>query len=245
MQLLNKILKYDPFNKSSLNFDRRLNILDYGCGDGHISAILTNMGHLVTAIDICPFNETKFRDLINKENQTNLKFFNSNWVTSNDIYINTFDLIICLEVLEHIKEFKVILEKLKISLNKNGYLLISIPSYYSEKLFSYLCFNWMKDSEHINLFKKNDFIQILNENGLEVIKVKNKASNWFFNWLLLCLFGVRHKMGKPITKNEFQNIVVIIVNKLILIASKTRILFLVLDFFFPKSYLLYCKKNDS
>ena len=147
-------MKYDPFNKSSLNFDRRLNILDYGCGDGHISAILTNMGHLVTAIDICPFNETKFRDLINKENQTNLKFFNSNWVTSNDIYINTFDLIICLEVLEHIKEFKVILEKLKISLNKNGYLLISIPSYYSEKLFSYLCFNWMKDSEHINLFKK-------------------------------------------------------------------------------------------
>ena len=133
----------------------------------------------------------------------------------------------------------------QISLNKNGYLLISIPSYYSEKLFSYLCFNWMKDSEHINLFKKNDFIQILHENGLEVIKVKNKASNWFFNWLLLCLFGVRHKMGKPITKNEFQNIVVIIVNKLILIASKTRILFLVLDFFFPKSYLLYCKKNDS
>ena len=114
-------IKYilEALNKKNLN---NIKILDVGCGGGLVSEGLSKIGATVTGIDFIKEN-IKIAKMHAKKNNLKINYsvkdFEKEKITSK------YDVIIILEVLEHLSNWEEFLKKIKLSLKKNGVLIIS------------------------------------------------------------------------------------------------------------------------
>ncbi len=102
------------------------NILDFGCGSGVMLPYLAQISKQVSAIDV---------DLIPLERvqkhiplASNVKVLDATKTTHNDLSANSFDLIIALDVLEHVKDLPRTVNELFALLKPNGQLVVSGPT---------------------------------------------------------------------------------------------------------------------
>ena len=101
-----------------INFKKKINILDFGSGSGVNIEILKKYGR----VDLHEKNK------IARLNLKRIKNINKIY-SSLKIKKNYYNLILVADVLEHIKNPKVVLRILKKSIKKNGYILITVPAY--------------------------------------------------------------------------------------------------------------------
>ncbi len=126
-----------------------LKILDAGCGEGHLLERLTkkNSSHQYHGIDIT--------DIALKRAKERCPSANISKMDLSDIGFEdeTFDVITCSEVLEHIPEYPEVIEELKRILKKDGQLIITFPN---EPLWTFSRFligrNPAKIPDHVNSF---------------------------------------------------------------------------------------------
>lgn len=109
--------------------EKRLDILDFGCGVGTISFYLASLGNSVTSLDISDnaISLAKVNASIFNFNKGSVNFFCLE-KGFEKISKKLFDLIICIEVIEHIKDDKKTLEFLARHLKNNGFLILSVPN---------------------------------------------------------------------------------------------------------------------
>ena len=114
-------IKYilEALNKKNLNNTK---ILDIGCGGGLISEGLTKIGATVTGIDFIKEN-IKIAKIHAKKNNLKINYFVKNF--EKEKITSKYDVIIILEVLEHLSNWEEFLKKIKFNLKKNGVLIIS------------------------------------------------------------------------------------------------------------------------
>jgi len=99
-----------------------LDILDLGCGGGLTSEPLARLGAKVTGIDFIKKNIHIAKDHA-KLSKLKIDYIQGD---VNKISINKkFDVILALEVLEHIRDWEILICKLKINLKPNGRLILS------------------------------------------------------------------------------------------------------------------------
>jgi 2-polyprenyl-3-methyl-5-hydroxy-6-metoxy-1,4-benzoquinol methylase len=99
-------------------------ILDLGCGQGALSGRLHDMGYDVTAVDTNPADfECKTVPLV----QVNFNHANEVDAFLNK-YSESFDLVLGIEVIEHVHNHWEYVETLKKTVKPNGFLLISTPN---------------------------------------------------------------------------------------------------------------------
>jgi SAM-dependent methyltransferase len=104
---------------------KNIKILDYGCGAGTLSLYLASKGYSVTGVDISPkaielANQSAKYINISKVNFTELSKFKKNK--------EKYDLIIAIEVIEHVPNDTKMLLDLHMMLKKRGYLYLTTPS---------------------------------------------------------------------------------------------------------------------
>ena len=100
------------------------NILDFGCGAGEVAAELSRQGANVTAFDV---NEAKLKSLqITAENLINFKV-----VSTCPGRCSQFDVIVLLDVLEHLIFPRKVLKELNCLLKPDGLLYLSTPNKFS------------------------------------------------------------------------------------------------------------------
>jgi len=114
-------IKYilETLNKKNLNNTK---ILDIGCGGGLISEGLTKIGATVTGIDFIKEN-IKVAKMHAKKNNLKINYFVKDF--EKEKITSKYDVIIILEVLEHLNNWEQFVKKIKLSLKKNGTLIIS------------------------------------------------------------------------------------------------------------------------
>ena len=96
-----------------------------------------------------------------------------------------FDTIIYFDVLEHIENDLNEIKTASKKLNKNGYLIFSVPAYQS----FYSSFD--KSVGHYKRYNKNDFIKISKQTGLKVEKLIYYDSIGFFLLVLNRIFSLK------------------------------------------------------
>lgn len=116
-----------PILEKYLKIDRRLDVLDIGCGAGTMSFLIASWGNKVEGIDV----SSKSIDSCQKSAQA--LGLDGLTVFKRADFLNykedrKFDYIICLEVIEHIEDDKKALKKMFNLLKPSGKLIISIPS---------------------------------------------------------------------------------------------------------------------
>ena len=111
-------------------FGKNQKILDFGSGLNDLTAIIKKLGYQIDAYDDCEdawYNENdnigKLREF---NNRVNLNFFETIEKLENSK--NTYDIVLLLDVLEHVPSPKDFLNSVLKYLNKNGYLVVTVPN---------------------------------------------------------------------------------------------------------------------
>ena len=99
------------------NFLKNLNILDIGCGGGLISEPMSRLGGSVTGIDASEKN-IKIAQLHAKKSNLEIRYINKSPEQFNEF--EKFDVILNLEIIEHVENVNLYIESCYKLLKKNG-----------------------------------------------------------------------------------------------------------------------------
>jgi 2-polyprenyl-3-methyl-5-hydroxy-6-metoxy-1,4-benzoquinol methylase len=159
----------------------RGNILEVGCGIGNLTAFLLNYGK-VTVADI---NEGYLQTVENKyRGHPNLKgvlLWDIEQKPNRD-FNSEIGTILCLNVLEHIKEDEVVLKNLFPLLCKGGRLIVLVPAL--KGLYN----NLDKELGHFRRYSRSELFQKLTQNDFRICSLKYfnlfGILGWFINGTL-------------------------------------------------------------
>ena len=173
-------LEYILKNIDKVNITN-LDILDLGCGGGITAEPLTRLGANVTGIDFIKKNIDIAKDHA-KLSKLKIEYIQGD-VTK--ILINKkFDVILVLEVLEHIRDWENLISKLKINLKPNGRLILStINQTIFSKFFAIFIaekiLKWVPEKTHHYeyLIKPEKLKYVLNSNKYKVLNFEGMNFN--------------------------------------------------------------------
>lgn len=164
-------------------------ILEVGFGTGNFSSLLSKYGHL-TAIEVN-------RDYINGiKKEKNISFGYGDIEIGKYFFnkANKFQTIICLNVLEHIKNDIDTLKNINELLKSDGNLILLVPAH--QMLFS----KFDKLIGHFRRYSKSDLSEKFGKAGLTIESLKH--FNWLgaVGWLIFMkLLGKRSLPGKSVS----------------------------------------------
>lgn len=171
-------------------------VLDAGCGAGrHLCEAFRRKGIHVVGIDMNIADLTQARNtlrIMEKEGEGGQGCWGTFAadVTSLPFQDQSFDLVICSEVLEHIPEDgKAVREITRVL--KDGHLLaVSVPRYFPESL----CWAISKDYRnepggHIRIYRKQQLTRLLESQGFHCLRKERAHALHSPYWWLKCLVG--------------------------------------------------------
>jgi len=180
-----KYIKENIINNFKLNNKKKplekINILDIGCGGGLIAEPMQRLGANVTGID-ASIKNINVAKLHAKKNKLNIKY-----LCSSPEKLNTkkkFDVILNLEIIEHVEDIKFFLESCSKLLKKNGLMFVAtinktLKSYIFAIVGAEYILKWLPIGTHEweKFVKPEDLKNILKKNNLEL----NKLDGMNFN----------------------------------------------------------------
>jgi len=170
--------------------DKKDKILDAGCGYGVYSIILADKGYKVNSVDI----EKRRIDALNsmKEEYPKIKDMINTKVSSLTKlpYKNEeFDIVLCSEVLEHIKEHEKAFFEISRVLKKGGFLIFSVPTNSEHNEREYKKFGHERPG-----YSTEDIKKLAKDNGLELLE-RDYYDYFFGN----AAFQIHNKFTNKIT----------------------------------------------
>ncbi|MBT4159748.1 MAG: class I SAM-dependent methyltransferase [Gammaproteobacteria bacterium] len=183
----------------TVDFDRlRLNdserILDLGCGEGRhaISAYMVNhldaVGVDLSADDLKTTRE-RFGEFVEPENENKslvISVANAEKLPFSD---ESFDKVICSEVMEHIPEYRTVIGEINRVLKTGGIAAISVPRYFPEWVCWQLSDGYHEvEGGHIRIFKANELREDVESAGFICYDRHHAHSLHVPYWWLKCLF---------------------------------------------------------
>lgn len=231
----------------TVNFDRldikKNNIvLDAGCGFGRHSMEFVSRGASVFSMDLDmeSLRKTRYSLALLKEKRAKQKngfFVHSGDALNLPFRDETFDRIICSEVMEHVDDdFKACSELSRV-MKKHGRIAITVPTYFSEAIYDLLTYEYFSSpGGHVRKYFPGRLVKIMRQNGLEIYSIGFKHSFHTIWWMIRCIVGL-HLDKHPVTKSYHKFLHLGLQSKFM---RKTESLF---DYFFPKSLILYAWKK--
>ena len=176
------------FNIKSKNMPlKNINILDIGCGGGLISVPMKKLGANVVGID-ASLKNINIAKTYSKKNNLNIKYICS---SPEKLKINKkFDILLMLEIVEHVDDINLFVKKSSKFLKKNGLMFIAtlnktLKSYIFAIVGAEYILNWLPIGTHDweKFVKPEDLISIaknykLNLKDLSGLKFNPLIDRW-------------------------------------------------------------------
>lgn len=181
------------FDFNRININPIGTMLDLGCGEGrHIFGVMEKFPDL-KCIGLDPHIESldkaseglKFLESISNT-KTN---FLSGSAYSLPFSDDSFDLVVCSEVLEHLHDYKDAIKEINRVLKPGGQFLASVPAEFPEKICWLLSEAYQNQpGGHLRIFKKNELIKEIAEHNFTFESSQRFHSIHSAYWWLRCLF---------------------------------------------------------
>jgi len=179
-----KIKKYFKITKNKPNFLEGLNILDIGCGGGLISEPMARLGANVTGIDASEKN-INIAQVHSKKSGLQI-----NYITASPENLNNnekFDIILNLEIVEHVDNVNLYIKSCSKLLKKNGLMFTatlnrSFISYIKAIIGAEYVLRWLPIGTHDwnKFIKPEELVNFLSKERFSTIDVKGLKFNPFF-----------------------------------------------------------------
>ena len=144
-------------------------VLELGTGPGTVTRILHSKGCKVTGVEMDPETLAMCQPFCEKTLQANLE--DSHWHVS--LHNEKFDVVLCADVLEHLRDPRPLLSLLPSFLNVQGFVLMSLPNASHLTVVASLMAGrfpyqgkGLLDNTHLRFFGREDIDALLRECGL-------------------------------------------------------------------------------
>ncbi len=173
-------------------------MLDVGCGGGLVSEGLSKIGADVTGIDFIPEN-IKVAKIHAKKNNLKINYFVKDF-EKEKIY-SKYDVIIILEVVEHLNNWEEFIKKIKLNLKKNGILIISTIN--RNLVSKFLTLDIGENLLKLIPLNTHSFYKFIKPEELEQVLSSNKFKNIKFKGLTYDALKLRWKLSENTKINYF------------------------------------------
>ena len=177
------IKKHFNIQSGESNFLEGLKILDIGCGGGLISEPMARLGASVTGIDASEKN-IKIAKLHSKKNGLKINYLNDSPESLS--YFEEFDIILNLEIIEHVDNVNLYIKSCYKLLKKNGLMFTatlnrSFTSYIKAILGAEYILRWLPIGTHDwNKFIKPEELEMfLSQEKFSLLDIKGLKFNPF------------------------------------------------------------------
>jgi 2-polyprenyl-3-methyl-5-hydroxy-6-metoxy-1,4-benzoquinol methylase len=151
---------------------RKGRLLDVGCGRGTVAAHFAELGHNVTAVDISPLaiQWTERQHPLIKAAVLDLE---------SEPLTGSFETILCLEVLQQVREPVEVLSKMRDALVPGGTLIVSLPNEFHVArrlsiLLGRVTFGGIDDT-HIKLYTPAEHRRLFRACGLKIVRSESQS----------------------------------------------------------------------
>ena len=178
------------FSLSNKDYFKDIDILDVGCGGGLISVPLARTGANVTAIDASP-NNIKAARLHAQQHNLNINYQNT---TAEELIVTLekFDVVICLEVIEHVANVEEFVANLAKLLKPGGMMILStinrnVKSYMLAIIAAEYVLGWVpkRTHDHSKFLKPSELSSLLAKSNLRFQELRGLEFDIFSrNWKL-------------------------------------------------------------
>ena len=151
--------------KEVKNLKSRGAVLDFGCGSGNLLIRLGNLGFSCLGIDASSLCVNYIRNKIKNTQLDDRIIAKKGDVNTLQKLEEKYDIIICGETLEHIRNDKKVIEELGKVLNKDGICIITVPAHQKY---------WDITDEiagHYRRYSKEKIIDLFENSRLKIIKM--------------------------------------------------------------------------
>ena len=167
--ILDKIKQHFKIKNKDVNFLSNLNILDIGCGGGLISEPLSRLGGNVTGIDASEKN-IKVASIHSKKNNLKIRYLNKSPEQLKEF--EKFDVILNLEIVEHVNDVDLYIKSCNKLLKKNGIMFTAtlnrtLISFIKAIIGAEYILRWLPIGTH-------DWDKFIKPEELEHLLLKNK-----------------------------------------------------------------------
>ena len=176
--------EFNLINRNN-NFLKDLKILDIGCGGGLISEPLARLGGEVTGIDASEKN-IKVAKLHSKKNNLNINYLNKSPEQLNNS--EKFDIVLNLEIVEHVENVDLYIKSCSNLLKKNGIMFTAtlnrtIVSYIKAIVGAEYILRWLPIGTHDwnKFIKPEELEKKLSSANFNTIDVKGLEFNPLFS----------------------------------------------------------------
>lgn len=151
----------------------------------------------------------------------------------------TFDKIICAEVIEHVDDEHRGMAELARILKTRGKIAVTVPTLFTEHLYDKLSQEYFRTpGGHVRKVVPQALARSMEENGLQVYAVGFAHAFHSPYWMLRCLCGLHdEKAIIPLVYRKFLH--------LALFSKPLRLSEKLCNYFFPKSIILYAQKGNT
>jgi ubiquinone/menaquinone biosynthesis C-methylase UbiE len=215
------------FNLKKYKFKDDGLMLDVGCGEGrHIFGVMQDypmMKCIGIDMDKASLNKAEegyeyFKSISN----AGAEFFIGS-AYSLPFESDSFDLIVCSEVLEHLHEYNDAIKEIHRVLKPGGKFYASVPASWPEKICWYLSKEYQNQpGGHLRIFNQNDLVDEIEGEGFKFLSSERFHSIHSPYWWLRCFFWnsqdanflvklykkllERHILKKPIILNQIDKL---------------------------------------
>ena len=181
INLLENIKKHFKKKKDKINPLEGLKILDIGCGGGLISEPMTRLGAKVTGIDASEKN-INIAKMHSTESGLEINYINTSPEKLEDF--ETYDVILNLEIVEHVDNVDLYIKSCQKLLKKNGLMFTatlnrSFTSYIKAIIGAEYILRWLPIGTHAweKFVKPEELKSILVKNNLNLKKIDGMNFN--------------------------------------------------------------------
>ena len=169
------------FNIDNNNFLQKLNILDIGCGGGLISEPMARLGAKVTGIDASEKN-IKIAKLHANKSKLNIRYLTKSPEQLNEF--EKFDIILNLEIIEHVEDVSLYIDSCYKLLKKNGIMFTAtlnrtFTSYIKAIIGAEYILRWLPIGTHDwnKFIKPQELEELLISKNFKNINIKGLEYN--------------------------------------------------------------------
>ena len=163
-----------------------INLLDIGCGGGLLSEPMARLGANVVGIDASSQNIKVAKHHLNKSKLINIKYINS---SPEKFKTNKkFDVILNMEIVEHVENVDIFIKQSSKFLKKNGIMFVAtlnqtLKSYLFAIVGAEYVLRWLPIGTHEwdKFVKPKNLINICQKNSLKLKKIDGMTFNPLFD----------------------------------------------------------------
>lgn len=191
-----------------INFNKNLTILDLGCGSGNFELFFSNQVKEIVALD---YNDQALEFLnseLKKRQIQNVKLINSDIKEINRIKTDKFDLILIIDVIEHLpaKTVQNLIRYLPKLLKPKGKLVVITPNYKSPWVFIEMILDKISivptlgHKQHMVKYYPKNLRELFLRNHYRINEIRSfNLISFIFIWstlsTILCQFEIGSRMS--------------------------------------------------